>query len=107
VNELIEVLKTLPVGGLSFGGLVTLAIILIFKGEIIPKSTHDSMRANYDAIISSKDDQITMLKEAYVLSEKARISSVEDNQELLEIGRTTIHLLESINARAKQSEVSS
>lgn len=107
MNELIEVLKDLPVGGLSFGGLVTMAIVLIFKGEIVPKSTLEAMRANYDAVITAKDEQVNMLKEAYGLSEKARTATVEDNKELLEMGRTTVHLLESIHERANRAEVSS
>jgi F0F1-type ATP synthase membrane subunit b/b' len=100
VTEFINLLSSLPIGGISFGGLVTLAIILIFKGEIVPKSTLEAMRTDRDAIIEAKNEENTMLKEAYKLSEQARATGAEADKELLELGRTTVHLLESIHERA-------
>jgi hypothetical protein len=44
VTEFINLISGLPIGGISFGGLVTLAIILIFKGEIVPKSTLEARK---------------------------------------------------------------
>jgi hypothetical protein len=95
LNELIEVLRGLPVGGISFGALVSLTIVLILKGEIIPKST-------YEAMIKGKEEENVMLKEAYRMSEKARETSAVADQELLELGRTTVHMLESIHQLAQQ-----
>ncbi len=103
MNEILEVLKDLPVGGLSFGGLVTMAIVLIFKGEIVPKSTLEAMRANYTAVIAAKDEQVNMLKEANSLSQQSLSAALTDNKELLEMGRTTVHLLESIHERADRA----
>lgn len=102
MNELIDLLSKLPVGGLGFGGIVSLAIILIFKGEIVPKSTVDAMRTDRDAIIAEKNDQNNMLKEAYKLSEQARLTGAEADKELLEMAHITVHLLESIHERAQR-----
>jgi hypothetical protein len=104
VNELVDLLGRLPIGGISFGGLVTLAIILIFKGEIVPKSTLEAMRTNYTEVIAAKNEQVDQLKEAYKMSELARTTGAEADKELLELGRTTVHLLESIHEQAHRAE---
>lgn len=100
MNELIELLKTIPLGGISFAGLVTMAIVLIFRGEIVPKSTVEAMRTDRDTIIAAKNAENDMLKEAYKMSEQARYVGAEADKELLELGRTTVHLLQSIHERA-------
>lgn len=105
MTEILGALKDLPFGGISFAGLVTIAIISIFRGDIVPKSTVDSMRTDRDAMIASKNEEIAMLKEAYRMSEEARITGAEDNKELLEMGRTTVHLLESMHKLARGAEV--
>lgn len=100
MGEVLELLKGLPFGGISFAGLVTLAIVLIFRGEIVPKATLEAMRADRDAIIASKNEECNNYKEAYRLSEQARLTGAEADKELLELGRTTVHLLESIHEKA-------
>lgn len=74
--------------------------MLIFRGDIVPKSTLEAMRTDRDAIIAAKAEENEMLKQAYVMSEKARATSAEAEKELLELGRTTVHLLQSIRERA-------
>lgn len=100
MDELLALLKVIPVGGISFAGLVSFAVVLIFRGEIVPKKTLDSMREDRDTIISAKNEEIEMLKEAYRMSEQARSTSDDADKELLELGRTTVHLLESIHEKA-------
>lgn len=100
VTELLEFLSGIPVGSVGFAGLVTLAIVLIFRGEIVPRSTLEAMRTDRDAIIAAKNEENAMLKEAYKMSEQARATGAAADTELLELGRTTVHLLESIHDRA-------
>lgn len=95
-----QLLSQLPIGGIGLGSLVTLVLVLIFKGELVPKSTLEARRADWDAVIEAKNQDIEMLKEAYTMSEKARQINAESDKELLELGRTTVHLLESIHERA-------
>lgn len=102
MGELVNLLSGVPVGGLSFGALVTLAIVLIFRGDIVPKSTVDAMRADRDAIIKAAKEENDMLKEAYRMSEEARRIGAENDKELLILGQTTVRLLESINKRADE-----
>lgn len=101
MNEIIEVLKHLPYGDFGFAGLVVLAIVLIFQGKIVPQSTLEAMRSDRDIIITAKTEEAETWKEAYQLSEEARSTSAEADRELLELGRTTVHLLKSIHERAQ------
>jgi hypothetical protein len=100
MNELLEIVRALPLGGISFGGLVSVAIVLIFRGDIVPRSTVEAMRQDRDITIARYEAENAMLKEAYLLSEKARVAGADSDKELLILGRTTVHLLESIHERA-------
>lgn len=100
MQEILELLKGVPLGGISFAGLVAWAIILIFRGDIVPRSTLDAMRTDRDAIIAAKTAECETLREAYRISEEARLTGLEADKELLELGRTTVHLLQSIHEKA-------
>lgn len=102
MSELIDLLSGLPVGGISFGALVSLAIILIFRGDIVPRSTVEAMRADRDAIIEAARAENAMLKEAYRMSEEARKIGAENDKELLVLGQTTVRILESIHKKANE-----
>lgn len=102
MSELTNFLSNLPYGDIGFAGLVALAIVLIFRGDIVPKSTVEAMRTDRDAIITATKEENKMLKEAYKFSEEARKVGAEADKELLELGRTTVHLLESIHQRANE-----
>lgn len=93
MEAFIELLKGLPVGDIGAIGLVVMVVVLIFKGEIIPRTTYENM-------IKSKDDENTMLKEAYRMSEAARAIGAETDKELLELSRLTVHIVKSIQAQA-------
>lgn len=94
-TDIVAILKSLPIGGVSFGGLVSLAIVLLFRGDLLPRSS-------VEKIVQSKDDQIHTLTSALEISEKARTTGAEADKELLELGRTTVHLLESIHDKADE-----
>lgn len=104
MNEILELLRGLPVGGISFAGIVSVCILMIFRGDIIPKSTLEKLQASSDAMIKMKTDENEMLKNAYSLSEQARELDAKNIPELLELGRTTVHLLNSIHDRAHGAE---
>lgn len=102
MNDIISLLSNLPFGGIGFGGLVTLAIVLIFRGDIVPRSTMEAARSTWEAMLIEKNNENKMLKEAYRMSEEARQIGSETDKELLELGRTTVHLLESIHKTANE-----
>jgi hypothetical protein len=93
VEVFLEMLKGFPIGDVGAIGLVVMVVVLIFKGEIIPRTTYENM-------LKSKDAENDMLKEAYRMSEAARATSAETDKELLELSKLTVHIVQSIQAKA-------
>jgi len=98
VEAFLELLKGLPFGDIGAVGLVVMVVVLIFKGEIIPRPTYENM-------LKAKDGEIDMLKEAYRMSEAARAISADTDKELLELSRLTVHIVKSIQAQAQANGV--
>ena len=105
MGEVIELLKGVSLGDVGFPGLVTLFIVLIFKGLVVPRSTLELLQASTSAIIAAKNEENQMLKDAYVMSEEARKVESSTDREVLELSRTAVHLLQSIHERAHGAEV--
>lgn len=74
-------------------GLLALAVILIFRGSLVPRSTVDQMRKD-------KDEQISMWRNAYETSQRA--GELKDRQidTLLEAARTTTHVVSAVSEAA-------
>lgn len=73
------------VGQVGIGGLLTLAVWLIFTGRLVPRSVVDDIRRE-------RDDW----KDAARESEAARAEDRAQVRELLEVARTTEHVLTSL-----------
>lgn len=78
------------------GGLLTLAIVLILRGALVPRSTLEMLRADkdrevemYKAIISARD--------ALIKEQQGQIAM------LLEAGRTTQRVIEALPVAARLS----
>lgn len=41
-------LDALPVGGLSAGALLTVVVLMILRGALVPRKTHEEVRADRD-----------------------------------------------------------
>lgn len=76
---------TIRIDQVALAGLVTLAVVLILRGYLVPKPTVDDIRAERDA-----------WKAAYITEAKA--GTVKDGQisELMELARTSTHALASL-----------
>lgn len=98
MEAFLELLKGLPIGDIGAIGLVVMVVVLIFKGEIIPRTTYENM-------LRAKDTENDMLKEAYKMSEAARAISADTDKELLELSRLTVHIVKSIQEQAKVNGV--
>jgi len=74
-------------------GLLAMAVILIFRGSLVPRGTVDQMR-------SDKDAQITIWKDAFEASQK--VVELKDRQidTLLEAARTTTHVVTAMSEAA-------
>lgn len=71
-------------------GLLTLGVLLIFFGRLVPSST-------VDRVIASKDAEIALWKAAYERSESAHVLKDQQIAALTDAGRTTTHVLEAMH----------
>lgn len=74
-------------------GLLALAVILIFRGALVPRSTVDQMRKDKDAAIA-------MWKGAYETSQRAVEMKDRQIDTLLEAARTTTHVVSAVSEAA-------
>ena len=81
--------ELIPWSGLGLTGLLTLGVLMILTGKLIPKSTVDELRAERDARLSDLQGANQALAEANKVKD-AQIS------ELLETSRATTQLLEGL-----------
>lgn len=72
-------------GQVGIGGLLSLAVWLIFTGRLVPRSMVDDVRRE-------RDDW----KAAYRQSEAARAEEREQKRELLEVAHVAEHVLTSL-----------
>lgn len=77
------------VGALGPTALVGIAVLLVFVGRLIPRSTHES-------IVASKDEQIKYLKEALALEVERGQLQGEHLGELLEHSRAVDQFIKAL-----------
>lgn len=70
-------------------GLLTLVVLLVLWGRLVPRSVLEDL-------IKDKDAQIDVWKAAYERSEKARDIQRQQLSDLLEMARTTTHVIQAI-----------
>lgn len=88
-----EILTTIFTGGGSIG-LITLAVVMIYTGRLVPKSTHEETRADRDAWKAAHDE----IKKSLDASEEARGVQARQLEQLLETAKATEQLMTTIQA---------
>lgn len=83
----------LPVGGFSLGALVTLGIVMIFTGRLVPKRHLDASEER-----ERKQAAINETNAATLIEMKIAINA------LVEVGRTTDQVIRSIQARRDRGQ---
>lgn len=81
------------------GGAATvlgLVVLLILLGRLVPRRTVDDVRADYQARIAELIAERDMWQAAHRVSEEARHEDGQQVRELLEVARTTDHVLRSL-----------
>jgi len=73
------------IGQVGIGGLLSLAVWLIFTGRLVPRSIVDDIRRQRDRWEQAARD-----------SESARVEDRDQVRELLEVARITEHVLTSL-----------
>jgi hypothetical protein len=71
-------LDQLPIGGLSAGAILSIVVLMILRGALVPRRTHEECRADRDS-----------WRVAWEASEEARRVQAAQLGELLELAKTT------------------
>lgn len=71
------------------GALLSLVIVLMMTGKLVPKSRVDEVRVDKDAVIADKNSTITAIR-----NELREV--LDQNTSLLRGARTTLHVVESL-----------
>jgi hypothetical protein len=77
--------------GLTPAGLLLLAVLMVFTGRLVPRSTHQDVK-----------DERDKWRQAYEASEEARLVSDAQTRELLEVAKLSKHFWESIGEYSEQ-----
>lgn len=85
------------VPNLGFGGVVLLMVLMVLWGKLVP-------RASYEERIKDKDQQIAEWRDAYLKSEMAREVMRGQITELLQLARTTTHVMTAVQEAAGRSD---
>lgn len=75
----------LPIGSLGAGGILTIVILLVLLGRLVPRRTLEDTIADRD-----------QWREAHKTSEEARIELQQQVGELLELSRVTSTFIQAI-----------
>jgi hypothetical protein len=92
VNELLGV----PVAEGGAAAIVTLVVLLIIIGRLVPRSVVEDVRKDRDDRLAAALAERDAWREAYRVSEAARMESQAQVGELLELSRTAEHVLRAI-----------
>jgi hypothetical protein len=85
--------------GIAAGGpvaLLALTVLLILRGQLVPRATLEDLRADRDARISELATERETWRAAYLEEVEARRLAQEQVDELLEFARTGDHLLRTV-----------
>jgi F0F1-type ATP synthase membrane subunit b/b' len=77
-------------------GLLTLVVLLILLGRLVPRSVLEDVRKDRDARVAEVLAERDTWRDAHRESEAARIEAQNQVGELLELSRTADHVLRSI-----------
>lgn len=81
---------------LGLTGLLTVGIVMILTGRLVPRSTVEQMRAERDA-------RLTDLLAAHQAEVEARKLTIQQVSELEENSRVTVELLRALRDRAREN----
>lgn len=81
------------------GGAATVlgvVVLFILLGRLVPRRTVDDLRADYQARIEQLIVERDMWMAAHKVSEEARHEDQQQSREMLELARTSVHVLRSL-----------
>lgn len=99
-REIERLLAGLPLDALGAGGLVTLAVVALFRAWIVPGSMVNELKAVRDDRIRELIEERTELRAAAAAKEETLRELVAQNSELLEVARASNVLLRALTEAA-------
>lgn len=91
-------------GSVGFAGLCTLAIWLILTGRLVPRTSVDALRADWNARLNSKEDQVQDWKGAYFRLLDTVDAQAKQSEVQLELSRTSAHLIQAVATKAREGQ---
>lgn len=83
--------------------LVTLVVLLIYRGLLVPRSVLEDVRKDRDARVADLVAERDAWRQAYRESESARVEAQNQVGELLELSRVADHVLRAIRGEVPGS----
>ena len=102
--DLTQFFAEIGAADVGFGALVAFAIYLIFTGKLVPRSVVEQIRSDKDRSVQQAVAEASAWKEAYKIEAQSRAELGLQLGELLEVARTSDHLLRSILSNNKGGE---
>lgn len=87
------------------GALVTLAVVMLFRGLLWPRSGVEKLTSLYDQRIQEVKEEAKEWKAAWQTSQENLALLAKQNSDLLEQGRTTEQVLRALQAASTQKEI--
>lgn len=100
-----EVLGFAPTD-LGAAALVTVIIVLILKGQLVPRRQVDDLLADKDRQIAALASERDTWRQAHAISEEARRESQDQAGELLELSRTAGYFFAALPHAAREVSTS-
>jgi len=102
-----SILQSVNAERVAYAALLSLAIIALLRGWIVPRSTVNDIRVDRDKRLTDLIEEKNQWRKAYEVSESAREKESETNRELLENSRTTASFIQSLRVvRGDRDEAS-
>ena len=90
---------------LSAASLLSIAVLLVFLGGLIPRYVYNQMRADRDARLAESREEISDWKAAYQANEESRALQAQQLGELLELAKTMDAFIRSLQiASARRTD---
>lgn len=97
-----QLLATHVIGTLTPWSVILLLVLGFMRGDIRPNRAIKEVRADRDARLADKDQQIATWREAHRLSEEARGKSEAASREALEVAKAAEEALKGFRSAALQ-----
>jgi hypothetical protein len=91
----VDLISTLPIGSLGATGILAVVVLLILRGNLIPRSVHEDR-------IRDKDAEVSYYQQALEREQRRGDVLAAQNETLMEVGKTAEHVLNSLPTPSSQ-----